>query len=1777
MAKQQASANSEETKSFTKGLNKDYDPSFVQDGMWTHARNAVNNTIEGNLGTLSNEESNALCGSVGKDLPNLKPYIIGCINLFSGKWIIYSVMYNTLDIAVTSEIGLFEEDECRYRPIVRDACLGFSRYNLISGAARERDTCEWQVYWADGLNPDRYMNVGDPKTWPNPNEYTWNGNNEYVGLFNTLLWPGVAWNEECNPPIPGAPNPDCNICEQINTLNCDAIRLSSLVKTPCLDIRAGTQEGVIENGSYAVAIAYVINRQRVTDYFSLSYVQPLFNNINERGSLEILVDADTEHFEEFVLVIARFNNQNGSIKQIGYFSTKQESIILDQISESLPTVSENELFLRVPVYEKSDQLVDAGRYLLKIGPTSKFDFNYQPLANLIRSEWVAVEYSERYYRDGGKNAGYLRDEVYSFFIRWVYNTGDKSASYHIPGRPPIEYFPGVYENQPYNDPLNTLPGDNLLFETINTATGISVLPTDINDGYGGKIIAKGDMGYWESSLFYPDNKYEVWNSSAHCWTGSEGQDFNSDLNTYVNDLCGKPIRHHRFPDNAITPHFRKNSNGEYTIRLLGVRFKNIIFPKDNDGNDIPGIVGYEILRGSRHGNKSIVAKGMVNNFRDYIIQGEPVSSTIQGVYANYPFNCIVPPENQFTFANGLLSYNYGFNDPYILNKRPLGQSTPNPFDIEKVNQNYIPDLFSFHSPDTSFRNPYLSTTEVKVYGQLRGIATQQFIEPLGHPRFKLLSTDVLYIALLGGLINALLKLLGEVKINYPGGSLVAGQDYISSNPGPFTTTFPVPGTYSFFQNTVAASAASGLTSALTTYFNTLGPITDAFVTGGSVLTSYFNTASATLEAGGVYTLQTYEKTFSGSQLLPSFLAGTMAGTIGEALFYFIEGMQATAQLVYNLIPFKQYALEQVGHGDYFTFINPLIARTRYVMADGIYVYDEVQEFPEYINSTSANSVRYRINNSKRPKMPVLRLEYNTGFNAGPGFIPDPGNPNYSYDKSLLTLSNAINQNLNSGLSYTNTGKLNQFKSDIASYYVGLKFSIKNQYGLLANIQQIPCTPCEQKLENANTATTQYPACGNNEFIFNSVSLTDVFFGGDTYINRFTEKNIMPFFYDWLYDRPDGYEYNYFLSPMIPYPRFWVNSEPWDVTDFNLNNIIAEIQGTTTGSGLLPDSYFKLDNTNFQPTLNITPSYPGVFYPTNSYFYLSANGIRDFFVESEVLVDFRGRGTFPWEQYYDKYRYTDLNDLFSSDPQILTRGNFYNYDYSLSASRFIYNQYYTQGVLQNANYNPEISELCYVYYPNRIQYSLPQTIENRADGWLTYLPFNRVTFQNKVNGVTSFAKTGILITFKDASPLYYQGVDQLQLGSGTSVTLGDGALFTRDPQQSSNAHRTYEYGSSQNRLSMISTPAGIYFISQNQGKIFAYGEGLQEISQASMKWWFEEFLPYKLTEDFPEFPYIDNPVAGIGCSASYDNDSSILYFSKRDYKLKSEYIGKITYIELDSFSYDEIELTFKLGDPRFFENASWTISYDPKQQMWISFHDWHPELYMPGRGSFHTTKNGSIWKHNENCNDYCNFYGTQYPFEIELPVTTGQNINTLKSIQYVLECYRRDQKQCFDQFHVLDYNFDQAVVFNTEQVSGYLNLNLYPKNDVNLSLQYPIVNPNSIDILFSKEENKYRFNQFWDITKDRGEFPQGSDYPPTGPLIPGTTTLLGNYSQEPIWITESNGYIKNLNNNNLDYTKDELQRKKFRHYLNFISLAKSDSRNTNMILKILNTKNQYSPR
>jgi hypothetical protein len=198
---------------------------------------------------------------------------------------------------------------------------------------------------------------------------------------------------------------------------------------------------------------------------------------------------------------------------------------------------------------------------------------------------------------------------------------------------------------------------------------------------------------------------------------------------------------------------------------------------------------------------------------------------------------------------------------------------------------------------------------------------------------------------------------------------------------------------------------------------------------------------------------------------------------------------------------------------------------------------------------------------------------------------------------------------------------------------------------------------------------------------------------------------------------------------------------------------------------------------------------------------------------------------------------------------------------------------------------------------------------------------------------------------------------------------------------------------------------------------------------------------------------------------------------------------------------------------------------------------------------------SIWKHNIRCDKYTNFYGVDYPFEIEFVSSTGQTVNSMRNIEYVLEAYK-SHNSCSDRYHVLDENFDQAIVYNSEQISGLLELVLKNKTNPLNMLAYPQVGPQSIKINFSKEENKYRFNQFWDITKNRGEFTPNN---------------------VPMFVTRANGYQFDINPQYVNYQKPALEHKKFRHHSNRVFLRKFKSNDVKLLFKMSNLKLQQSPR
>ena len=180
-----------------------------------------------------------------------------------------------------------------------------------------------------------------------------------------------------------------------------------------------------------------------------------------------------------------------------------------------------------------------------------------------------------------------------------------------------------------------------------------------------------------------------------------------------------------------------------------------------------------------------------------------------------------------------------------------------------------------------------------------------------------------------------------------------------------------------------------------------------------------------------------------------------------------------------------------------------------------------------------------------------------------------------------------------------------------------------------------------------------------------------------------------------------------------------------------------------------------------------------------------------------------------------------------------------------------------------------------------------------------------------------------------------------------------------------------------------------------------------------------------------------------------------------------------------------------------------------------------------------------------------------PFEIEFVSSSGQQITIPRSIEYLLEVFNY-KNFGRDRFHVHHENFDRLIVHNTEQISPLLNP-IYRSSNPENDILYPKLNTSndiSYDILFSKEENKYRINQFWDAVKDRGEFSLADNH-----LLP----------------TDESGYKQVVNPLAIDINKPEEQRKKFRSFWTKFRLIKTKSGKNKFITKLFNIKKLLSIR
>lgn len=1528
----------------SKGLVTDLNSALISKDIWTSAINAVHNSHKGDFQFLQNEPSNFKC-------VDLSYTLIGFIRLLDTKWALF------LTDNVISEIGIFSEIDCTYTKLVNDSCLNFNTGNLIRGASKQNFDNTQTIYWTDGQrNPRRKLNI------------------------NTIPYQFTLADDACETKT------------YTTKLDCNEILMNPQLTVPCINISLGAA-GSLHNGTYQAAIAYTINKQRISDFYAVTNPQSVWSQQNLGQSITIEIDNLDPEFDEYELVVVYTIDEISTAKTIGYFSTSDNSHEISNINKpEYITITFEDVITKRPYYHFADDVVNNDQFLIWSGVSSRPELNYQLQALDIQAKWVSYEAPFDYYKKGGNKVGYLRDEVYAFAIQWLYNTGQWSSAFHIPGRQSTPDDLGIASGKDVYEASTGVI--KKVFQVYDTSRNITPLLTTTT--LSEQAILEGEMSYWESTDLYPDN------------IGTFG------------DLACNPIRHHKFPSEASSPRYKQGGDA---INILGVKFENIEHPKNDDGSYVSDIVGYRIVRSDREGNRSITSKGIVTNVRSYKETLNQQGNNQEVLYANYPFNDLRTDNfistQQTSYNSGEQNFN-GLTD-------------------------YKQDQYNFYGPHALFGHVSLGD-EILFESQETADVLGYFENVFNHPRSKVVSNYAFFLALLVGAIDGVLSVVGKkcvygIKDGVMNVSVLSGVPPTAAN-----ITYTTTG-----QKTV--QDCEDFAHSLSTQNLLALPISDVIV------------------RVGLQILQDVAKA-------------------GLAIYFAINTANTILDAIYAFSPYQKYALQYDSYGR-FNSSTPM-------ERDNIRRHvDFYQYLFDGINTVQGTT----FNNFKRE--PSVYIKTNDTIR-----IP--------------SITDNTRQTINDLRACANP--FNSFSSKASVFYVAIKRSADNQYGALDSFNYIDTGFCYQGL-NANTIV------GSTDKFYSS----DVVFGGDTYISLMSVRRSHNFFTQNIANAsfPDGVEYDYTLYRNVGYPRFWLNSEKYDMSEVTVSGSIPN---------RLPRNKYNLDcqTSTSSSAVNLTIA-------KGQFFYLYNSGVSEFFVESDYNLDYREyKGTI--QNFYSN-TYSNLTELFRSD-RIGT------------PEEFVYDKSYSKQLVENAifqqrlDYNRLIDETALVYFRNRVIYSLPASEELKSDNWLIYLGNNYFDFPmsqfGSLTSMNAIDNQQIMFLYDKSAPYVTIGRDELQTDGGIKITIGDGGLFTRDPRPL--VSTDYHYGNSQSRWAFVNTQFGSYFPSGRQGRIFNWTGRLDEVSRDGMHWWFKNYLPFQLLKDFPNFKHADNPVQGVSLLSVFDNTDEKYYTSKIDYKLKDIYQGLITYDSVnDKFIYLSGEV--KLGDPIYFDDASWTISYSPKDKAFISWHDWHPDWTIQGETHFMTVKNNAIWKHNERCDSYCNFYGVDYPFSIEYVVNNGPNVEILRNVEYILEVgkYFND---CRDFHHILDQNFDTAIIHNSEQISGQLRLNLGEKDKLSQVLNYPQTGFDEYLIRYDKEENKTRFNMFWDITKDRGEFTKNNF---------------------PLWTTEPNGYIKTITPAAVDYFKNPFERKKFRHMQHKILLNKEVSEDKKYIFKFSNTKETLSER
>ena len=156
--------------------------------------------------------------------------------------------------------------------------------------------------------------------------------------------------------------------------------------------------------------------------------------------------------------------------------------------------------------------------------------------------------------------------------------------------------------------------------------------------------------------------------------------------------------------------------------------------------------------------------------------------------------------------------------------------------------------------------------------------------------------------------------------------------------------------------------------------------------------------------------------------------------------------------------------------------------------------------------------------------------------------------------------------------------------------------------------------------------------------------------------------------------------------------------------------------------------------------------------------------------------------------------------------------------------------------------------------------------------------------------------------------------------------------------------------------------------------------------------------------------------------------------------------------------------------------SYTVSLDVSGETpsWVSFHDYIPQEYVWDRKNLYTIKDKSIYLQNANDGSYRNFYGSDYPSEVEF-VTIGDTESFVYQDTFI------NSEAEVSGVKNLDETFNKIAAYNTTEGTGTRPTKVFGDNAdsrVNPSDEYSETG----EIKLHKVKRGFRFNTLKDNVK-----------------------------------------------------------------------------------------------